>query len=63
VHAAVAMVLHDASFEDRFHTVMWQELALSLAITAAIVGLVRLLERGQSERGIRVAPTGADPHG
>ena len=57
------MVLHDASFEDRFHTVMWQELALSLAITTAIIGLVRLLERGQGERGIRVAPTGADPHG
>ena len=63
VHAAVAMVLHDASFADRFHTNMWQELALSLAITAAIVGLVRLLERGQGERGIRVATTGADPHG
>ena len=38
VHAAVAMVLHDATFEDRFHTNMWQELALSLAITAAIIG-------------------------
>ncbi|HEX2282846.1 MAG TPA: TerC family protein [Thermomicrobiales bacterium] len=63
VHAAVAMVLHDATFEDRIHTEMWQELALSLAITAAIVGLVRLLDRSQSARGIRVAPTGADPHG
>jgi hypothetical protein len=34
-----------------------------LAITAALVGLVRLLERGREARGIRVAPTGADPHG
>jgi predicted tellurium resistance membrane protein TerC len=62
VHAAVAMVLHDATFEDRFHTEMWQELVLSLAITAAIVGLVRLLERTNGARAIRVAPTGADPH-
>jgi YjbE family integral membrane protein len=63
VHAAVAMILHDASFEDRFHTVMWQELALSLAITATIVGLVRLLERTNGARSMRVASTGVDPHG
>ena len=63
VHAAVAMVLHDATFEDRFHTVMWQELTLSLAITAAIIGVVRLLERTNGGRGIRVASTSADPHG
>lgn len=63
VHAAVAMVLHDATFEDRLHTEMWQELALSLAITAAIVGLVRLLERTNEARRITVAPTGADPRG
>jgi YjbE family integral membrane protein len=63
VHAAVAMVLHDATFADRIHTEMWQELALSLAITAAIIGLVRLLERTNGARSIRVASTSADPHG
>ena len=63
VHAAVAMILHDKSLENRFHTVLWQELAISLAITAAIIGLVRLLERTNGERRIRVAATGADPHG
>jgi predicted tellurium resistance membrane protein TerC len=63
VHAAVAMVLHDATFEGRFHTVLWQELALSLAITAVIVGVVRLLERTNGARGMKVASTGADPRG
>jgi hypothetical protein len=57
------MVLHDATFADRIHTEMWQELALSLAITAAIIGLVRLLERTNGARSIRVASTSADPHG
>ncbi len=63
VHAAVAMVLHDATFADRVHTEMWQELALSLAITAALIGLVRLLERMNRGRGPEVVPAGADPHG
>ena len=63
VHAAVAMVLHDPNFEDRFHTNLWQEIALSLAITAAIIGVVRLLERARDARGIRVASTAVDPHG
>jgi len=63
VHAAVAMVLHDKTFEGRIHTVMWQELALSLAITALIIGLVRLLDRAGGERRMRVAPTAADPQG
>jgi predicted tellurium resistance membrane protein TerC len=63
VHAAVAMVLHDANFEGRFHTVLWQELALSLAITAVIVGGVRLLERTNGARGMKVVSTGADPRG
>jgi YjbE family integral membrane protein len=63
VHAAVAMVLQDASFANRFHTDMWHELALSLAITALIVGVVRLPERTNREQGIGVAPTGADRHG
>ncbi len=63
VHAAVAMVLHDATFEGRFHTEMWQELALSLAITALLVGVVRLLERSQSSRSMRITRTAADSHG
>ena len=63
VHAAVAMVLQDPNFEDRFHTSLWQEVAISLAITAVIIGAVRLLERAQGARQIRVAPTGADPQG
>jgi hypothetical protein len=63
VHAAVAMILHDKTFENRFHTVMWQELALSVAITATIIGLVRLLERTNGARRIRVAATSADPRG
>ena len=63
VHAAVAMILQDPNFAGRFHPYLWQELVISVAITAAIVGGVRLLERAQGTRNIRVAPTGADPHG
>jgi len=66
VHAAVEMVLHDPALEGRFpaHTwQLWQELALSLAITAVIAGVVRLLERTNGARSVRVAPTVADPHG
>jgi YjbE family integral membrane protein len=63
VHAAVAMVLHDPTFEARFHTNLWQEVALSLAITAAVIAVVRLLERARDARSIRVASTAADPHG
>ena len=64
VHAAVAMMLQDATFEHRFHTGTWQEwqeFVLSLAITAVIVGVVRLLERTSGARATRAAPTGADP--
>jgi YjbE family integral membrane protein len=66
VHAAIEMILHDPALAGRFFAHVWQlweELALSLAITAAIVGIVRMLERTNGERDIRVAPTGADPLG
>jgi len=66
VHAAVETVLHDPALEGRFPAhawQLWQELALSLAITAVIAGVVRLLERTNGARSVRVAPTVADPHG
>lgn len=63
VHAAVAMILHDPNFADRFHTEMWQELVISLTITGAIIGAVRLMERSLEGRHISVAPTGAEPRG
>jgi YjbE family integral membrane protein len=50
VHAAVSMIAHDPSVEAHIHLVIWQELALSLVITAAIVGLVRLLEQSRNRR-------------
>jgi YjbE family integral membrane protein len=50
VHAAVSMIAHDPSVEAHIHLVIWQELALSLVITAAIVGLVRLLEQLRNRR-------------
>jgi YjbE family integral membrane protein len=50
VHAAVSMIAHDPSVEAHIHLVIWQELAISLVITAAIVGLVRLLEQSRNRR-------------
>jgi YjbE family integral membrane protein len=50
VHAAVAMIVHDPSVEARIHTVIWQELALSLIVTGVIVGVVRLLEQSRNRR-------------
>ena len=38
IHAAVAMILHDPTLSDRFHTNLLQELLLSLALTAILVG-------------------------
>ncbi len=62
VHAAVAMILHDPSVAARITTTTWQEFALSLAITAAIVGVVRLIERSREGRSVRMGSTAADPH-
>jgi YjbE family integral membrane protein len=45
VHAAVAMILQDPSIPDHIQTTLPQELVLSLAVTAIIVGIVRLLTR------------------
>lgn len=50
VHAAVAMLLHDPFVAGRFHTNLLQELLISLVITAAIVGVVRLLNRDRADR-------------
>jgi YjbE family integral membrane protein len=63
VHAALAMILQDPNFAGRFHASLWQELVISLVITGLIVGAVRLLERAQGARNMRVASTAADPHG
>jgi YjbE family integral membrane protein len=62
VHAAVAMILHDPQVGGRFPTSTWQEFALSLALTAAIIGIVRLLERSRNGRNLRVSSTAADPN-
>jgi YjbE family integral membrane protein len=50
VHAAVAMILHDPTFAGRFTTNLLQELIISLVLTGAIVGLVRLISRSRAER-------------
>jgi YjbE family integral membrane protein len=63
VHAAVAMLLHDPTIADRITTTTPQEFAISLAITAVIIGVVRLIERAQNGRGLRVGTTAADHHG
>ena len=47
VHAAVAMVVRDSTVSRAFHASTWQEVAISLAITAILVGLVRWLERSR----------------
>jgi YjbE family integral membrane protein len=48
VHAAVAMILHDPTLADRFHTNLPQELLLSAALTAVLVGIIRLISRPQA---------------
>lgn len=50
VHAAVAMILHDPTFAGRFSTNLAQELIISLVLTGAIVGLVRLISRTRADR-------------
>ena len=62
VHAAVAMIFQDPTVHDRIALATWQEFALSFAITAAIIGAVRLIERSRAERGVRLGATAADPH-
>jgi YjbE family integral membrane protein len=57
VHAAVAMLLHDPFVAGRIHTNLTQELLISVVITAAIVGLVRLLNRSRADR-----PSPAEAH-
>ena len=55
VHAAVAMLLHDPWIASRVPaTTLVQELAISLAITALIVGVERLIGRLPSRRDVAV---------
>ena len=63
VHAAVVMFFEDPTVHTRIDTTTWQELALSLALTAAIVGFVRGMERVQNGRRVAVASHGLDQHG
>jgi YjbE family integral membrane protein len=50
IHAAVAMILHDPTTSARFHTSLPQELALSLALTAILVAIVRLVDRPRAQQ-------------
>jgi YjbE family integral membrane protein len=56
VHAAVSMIVHDAKVSSRIDTSLPMELALSLLITGAIIGIVRLQERSRISREMAVAP-------
>jgi YjbE family integral membrane protein len=56
VHAAVSMIVHDPKVSSRIDTSLPMELALSLLITGAIVGIVRLQERSRISREMAVAP-------
>ena len=60
VHAAVAMVFQDPTVHARIAIVTWQEFAISIALTAAIIAVVRFLERSQGADRVRVAPTVVD---
>jgi YjbE family integral membrane protein len=56
VHAAVSMIVHDPKVSSRIDTSLPMELALSLLITGAIIGIVRLQERSRISREMAVAP-------
>jgi YjbE family integral membrane protein len=56
VHAAVAMVAHDPTIGGMIHTSTWQEVAISLGITAILVGLVRWLEQSRLRTTTAGAP-------
>ena len=60
VHAAVAMLLHDPWIASRIPpTTLVQELAISLAVTAVIIGIERLMQRTRTQRAA-VAPVTAE---
>jgi YjbE family integral membrane protein len=60
VHAAVAMLLHDPWIASRVPpTTLAQELAISLAVTAVIIGIERLMQRTRTQRAA-VAPVAAE---
>jgi YjbE family integral membrane protein len=54
VHAAVSMIVHDPKVSSRIDTTLPMELALSLLVTGAIVGIVRLQERSRNSREMAV---------
>jgi len=60
IHAAVAMVFQDPTVHQRIAVVTWQEFAISIVLTAMIIGVVRLIESGQdgdrTERRMRTSP-------
>jgi YjbE family integral membrane protein len=59
VHAAVSMILHDPTVSARIETSMLVELGLSVLVTLAIVGIVRLQERSRLSRKMTVASDAA----
>jgi YjbE family integral membrane protein len=63
IHAAVAMILHDPTLSDRFHTNLLQELLLSVAITAILVGIVRLVSRPHQGQHLAFVATNSDTVG
>jgi YjbE family integral membrane protein len=63
IHAAVAMILHDPTLSDRFHTNLLQEILLSLALTGILVGIVRLVSRPQQGQQLAFVATNTDAVG
>lgn len=60
IHAAVAMILHDPSLSDRFHTTLLQELLLSLVLTAILVGIIRLITRPRQTEKLALVANNAE---
>lgn len=63
IHAAVAMIVRDATVNRYFHTVLWQELLISVVLTVVIVGIVRWLERARAGRATGVGTVRATGNG
>jgi YjbE family integral membrane protein len=63
IHAAVAMILHDPSLSDHFHTTLLQELLLSVVLTASLVGIIRLVSRPQKGQQLGVVATDLETTG
>ena len=59
VHSAVSMFFHDAVISSRVHTTPVVEVIISVALTAAIVGITHLLARQRAGRVSGDAQAGA----